>query len=328
MEEKQLLGSIRIVKQNFDKSFIRHRGGRTKYFKSYIQQRDHDFRNEEMDIGYLERPNEKNKEHKFRNTDFGALRNEWEGIKSDFKGKHKKSMQKQTKEVINALLTFSAGFDLSPENREIQFEAVKKFVEEEFDFPIYVVQHNDERTLHYHFSFLNYDKKTNRPLAKQINTSKLQDKVFDYLKEHNADFGHTRGIPKEETGKENIPILQGKIKTLEKENQKLRDNIAEMENLQSEIMASMVELVGEFYEMGMNYKGKSAEELLKLFQRHFQDEVKFNKLFDKVVNLANKQGFFSDVKDYERIKASDIKEKIKALGELTQKKKEINKDIK
>lgn len=319
MEDKK--GSVRIVRMNFNKSFIRMRNGNTKYYKSYIQQMEHDFRIEVMDATYLKRPNETNKYHKFASLDLDSLLNEWDKINKKHI-KHKgKAIQKQTKETINILFSFSKNFDLPEEDREKQFKVVKKFVEERFDYPLYVVQHNDEKSLHYGATILNFDNQTNRPLSKQIDTSYLQDEFFDYLKKNNVDYGHRRGDPKEITNAENRGILEGKIIELEKQNEELKADMERMKELQADIYSALVDMVMEFYEIGMNYKGKSAEELLDLFKSYFVNESKFETLFDKVVKLGKKGGIFGDLSTYERINGLELKEKVKEFNKLNKKHK-------
>jgi len=294
------LGSIRIQKMSLEKSFRSN----NRYFKSYKQQMEHDFRIEKMDSNYLSRPNEKNKFHSFRKEQIQSVINDWEDIKSNHKKVKGKSIQKQTKEVISGLITFSKDFDLSELERQRQFDIVKGWIEKEFDYPIYVVQHNDEKSLHYHFCILNYDKKTNRPLAKQINTSKLQDKVFDYLKEHNVDYGHTRGISKTISLKEHKTIMEGKVKEQEekvknletninkltKEKIDLKNQIEKLRELSSEYEVEIEGILKDFIDLGLSYKGKSNNELVSMFKRYLSRDTleKANRLKEKLEKQLEK----------------------------------------
>ena len=296
----KLYGSVRIQKHSMNKSHIRGgRNGVTKYFKSYKQQMEHDFRIEKMDSNYLKRPNEKNKYHSFQSEKVGDIINQWEKIKSNHKKKKGKSIQKQTKEVISGLISFSKDFDLSEEDRIKQFEIVKQFVKEEFDYPIYCVQHNDEKALHYQFCFLNYDNKTNRPLAKQINTFDLQDKVFDYLKKYNVDYGHSRGIPKEKSNSENRSIMEGKVKELEEENEKLK-------TIQEELLNNITGIVNTFIELGMTYKKKTPQELSELVKRYVSNDK-----IEKLINTLEKITLKSNLDNSQKLKMSELMDKYK-----------------
>ncbi len=293
-------GSIRIQKMSLNKSFI----SGNRYYKSYKQQMEHDFRIEKMDNNYLSRPNEKNKQYSFLGEDLQTIINQWEDIKSNHKRVKKKSIQKQTKEVISGLITFSKDFDLSELERQRQFDIVRGFIQKEFDHPIYVVQHNDEKSLHYHFSVLNYENDTNRPLAKQINTSKLQDKVFDYLKEHNVDYGHNRGISKTISMKEHKTIMEGKvaeqvekINNLEQKNNmlhqeqiNLKNQIKKLRGISSEYEVEIEGILEDFIDLGLSYKGKSNNELVGMFKRYLSSDTldKANKLKDKLEKQLNK----------------------------------------
>lgn len=210
---EQLRGSIRFYKLKMNEGT---KVGK-KYFRSFQEQWDHAFRIEEMDKGYLTRPEEtKNNKSKVW-VDRKKVNNKWIDCQGAFKKKYNKSMQKTTKPVLNFLLSFSKGFDLPEEDRKKQHQAVIDYIEEHFDFPIYVVQHNDEKSLHYEFCVLNFEKKNHSPIARKIDTSALQDQVFDYLKSKGADYGHTRGVSKDQTKMEHIEVLEGKLKTKEEE---------------------------------------------------------------------------------------------------------------
>ena len=310
MENKTL--SIRMVKMKTNTGT--KSGG--KYYKSYKQQMEHDFRIEDIEKNYLKRPNEKNKYHKFEDTDLNNIEILWEHVEKYHLKNKKKKLDKQTKPTINFLLSFSKDFDLSEEDRIKQMESVKDFITKNYSLPIYLVQHNDEKALHYSFSIMNYDFKTQRPIAKQINTSQLQDNITNHLKQDNQDYGHNRGIKKNISLKEHKTIMEGKIEEENKKYEILKNQNDELilknkelenkyENMKTkylgiieiyneELKTSVEELeliLQDFIDLGLNYKGKNMADLFTLFTRYLKKEEnqnKFEKLKTKLETMVNK----------------------------------------
>ena len=315
MEDKTL--SIRMVKMKTN--IGTKQGG--KYYKSYKQQMEHDFRIEDIEKNYLKRPNEKNKYYKFKGknlkgVELNDIEKLWENVKNYHLKNKKKKLDKQTKPTINFLLSFSKDFDLSEEDRIKQMESVKDFITKNYSLPIYLVQHNDEKALHYSFSIMNYDFKTQRPIAKQINTSQLQDNITNHLKQDNQDYGHNRGIKKNISLKEHKTIMEGKIEEENKKYEILKNQNDELilknkelenkyENMKTkylgkieiyneELKTSVEELeliLQDFIDLGLNYKGKNMADLFTLFTRYLKKEEnqnKFEKLKTKLETMVNK----------------------------------------
>jgi len=315
MSDKKL--SIRMFKMKSNKST---KSG-NRFFKSYKQQMKHDFRIEDIEKDYLKRPNEKNKYYTFetknhKGKELKDIENKWKKIEEYHKKKNGRKLHSQTKPTINFLLSFSKDFDLKEEDRIKQMEIVKKYILENYSIPIYLVQHNDEKSLHYTFSIFNYDLKNYRPLAKQIDTSKLQDNISNYLKKYGVDYGHSRGIKKTISLKEHNTILEGKklekekeledLKQqhkkelviinnnkieLQKENDKLKQinlkYLGELDNYDKELKSKVLEMesiLEDFIDLGLIYKNKSNSDLIQLFQRY----LKKNETHDKVIKLQNK----------------------------------------
>lgn len=223
------------------------------------------------------------------------------------------------KPTLNFLLSFEEDFDLSEENRELQLQSVQRFIKEKYDFPLYLVQHNDEKSLHYSFSILNYDLKTMRPLAKQLDTSKLQDEIANHLKSDNMDFGHKRGDAKTISLAKHRTIMEGKtlelqneMETLKEANEslasdkvhltneveKLRDDKEEMDEIYSEFEKYKLEtkteitsIINDFTDAGLNYKGKTNISLKKLAGKYlnYDDMSKLQTLMNKLEMLTEKE---------------------------------------
>ena len=96
MENKTL--SIRMVKMKTNTGT--KQGG--KYFKSYKQQMEHDFRTEVIEKNYLKRPEEKNKYYKFegknlKGVELNDIEKLWENVENYHLKNKKKKLDKQTK---------------------------------------------------------------------------------------------------------------------------------------------------------------------------------------------------------------------------------------
>jgi hypothetical protein len=217
-------------------------GNRT--YKSFVKQFKHDTRHEKMDSTYLQRKENSNKHYLFNDKLFSEnidketmlkeiaeTSKDWEYIKADFKEEHKKNLHKQTKPVLNFLLSFSKDFDLNEEDRVKQFKVVKQYIQEHFDYAISLHQHNDEKALHYSFNVLNFDKKTKRPIAKQIDTSKLQDQIANYLTKYNANYGHSRGEKKTVSLAKHRTIMEAKVQQLQEKEKELQEKNKQIEDL-------------------------------------------------------------------------------------------------
>jgi len=234
--------------------------------------------------------------------------------------RHRKLLRKNYNQSLNkkrvnsfnmGVLTFSDSMiELAENNLEEVLEkgvATIKEICEELKIELhYISFHRDEKGIpHFHYFTDNFNSqgKTISPKKNKNLGQRLQDlgnKFFNGL-------GFERGISKELTGKKHLTIKE-------------YQDYKETKEMQGEMLENIFDLVNDFYEMGMNYKGKSAEELLKMFQRYFQDENKFEALFDKVINLANKQGLFKDFKDFKRVKASDLRTKVETLKTISKNK--------
>jgi hypothetical protein len=267
-----------------------------------------------MSPKYLKRPTGKNKaigfgdiENMFtkdgRENNFEKVNSLWENIKVEHQLHHKKRLSSQTKPTLNFLLSFEEDFDLPDKNKVEQMESVKNFIKAKYDYPVYLVQHNDEKALHYSFTIINYDKKTMRPISKQIDTRQLQDDIADWLKKDNQDYGHKRGIQKSISLAEHKSILDGKVAELENEKKILQDEIDEMkidadkydkyftkcENYEGEMKTSINKMLNDYVECSNLYKGKDVAGLGRLFARKLKagDVEDIDDLIEKVRKTIN-----------------------------------------
>ena len=277
--------NIRFMKQQMTKNVYTNFGtDKQRTFRSIKNQFLHDLRFETMESGYLKRPEEKNKNEFFgimENSDnennFENVKKSWKKIEADFKKHNGKKIHRQTKQGLNFLLSFEKDFDLSEENRVAQFKSVKKYILENFDYPLYLVQHNDEKSLHYSFTVLNYSNTTHRPIAKQIDTSLLQDSIADHLKKDGQDYGHTRGVKKEISDKDHKTIMEGKVQDLEKENKALK---VENDELKKEYQTTINAIINGLEDLN---EQTTIEDFLRLLTRYLKGAKK-----DKIENFLKK----------------------------------------
>ncbi len=228
---KNLL-SIRIRKHNLNQSV--KSGG--KYYKSSIQNQNHDFRKENIEEGYLNNPQNKNKVlFKQNELNEEMLSSLDKSIDKDYK-KHSyrnRELPKNTKKFLSGLITFSSNFQ--EEHNGYYDKKINEFLKKRFgESLIYTVLHTDETTPHYHFQVLNYDFKTHKTIGKHIDTSKLQDELSDFL-----DSQFKRGKKKKWTMKR-VSNLEGKIKGLERE---LEEKQNELNEQKEELNTQLEELL-------------------------------------------------------------------------------------
>ena len=338
--------SIRLYKQETKKNsygqakkHIDKKTGKVKTtratYKSFINQFLHDLRFEKMENGYLKRPEntEENKNLFFdlelEDEIFTMINSESEEnleqipklfnkIKKAYKKKYGRKLHKQTKPSLNFLLSFESEFDLTPENRQKQFDSVQNFINKKFDFPIYLVQHNDEKSLHYSFSVMNFDKELS-PIAKKIDTFNLQDEIADHLKEEGQEYGHTRGVSKAISFKEHKSIMESKANDAE---EKLSDIKNEMKQLQEEIFKTKLENI-ELKNENEELKELS-EELIEDFENILsdleklgeeKDAIQFVKMFKRYLKTNSKPKLEKLVAKFQRMIIKKKKLEDKKIGE-------------
>jgi len=212
---KKLL-SIRI------RNSFRNKGTKTpkKYYKSCIQQMKHDLRKEEMTNGYLKHPEKGIKIlYGHNNLNNKYLVELEKKVDTDYLKYHKQRTQKTMKKFSSGLITFSKSFN--EDHNENYDKKIKEFIKQRFKDTIYIVIHNDETTKHYHFQYLNYDFNTHKSISKNINTSKLQDELDEFLGSE-----YKRGIKQVKPSK-HLDILQSKIIEKERELERLNTLIEE-----------------------------------------------------------------------------------------------------
>jgi len=321
--------SIRMYKQKMNT--LTKSGNKT--YKSFVQQLLHDFRFEEMDSTYLKRPSEKNKyiinnklyssNEKINTLELQKqVQLEFDNIQLDYQRHNNKKFHKQTKPTLNFLLSFSKDFDLPEEQRKQQLESVYKFIQKRFGQVIYLVQHNDEKALHYSFTIYNYDYKTHRPIAKQIDTSKLQDQIAEHLKSEGQDYGHTRGEPKSISLAKHRTIIEGKVLEAEQKEKELQEKIKQLENQNKELQEKNDRLlkITNQYEIDII----KLKELQEEAQADYESVL--NEIIEDLEDMAEQETLDGFVKKLRRYIKNENKDRLETLlNNVKKKTKKIKK---
>ena len=286
--------SIRMNKLKF------HEGTQmgNKYYKSHFGdwgQMAHDLRDEEMDAGYLKKPDQTNLNYINKND----AENLWRDCQNDYKNHKSKSLDRRTKPVLNFLLSFSEDFEIPHAQREAHFKVVAKIVADKFGFDkiLYLSQQNDEKSAHYSFSILNYDDEAHKTIARSMTPkvmSELQDWVADELKKRHADYGHTRGVKGSQTKNVSVGQVNEKIRNAEARLSEVEERLAEAQKKLVEVVDKTGDIeLADFEEMLMNLNEKN--------KKHPKYE-KYKEKIDKATEQAQR--------DYQRAVAEQHKQDV------------------
>jgi hypothetical protein len=288
--EKKL--SIRIRQNDFKRV---SKGGKT--YKSIVEQISHDYRTEKIDSGYLTNPKNTNvyQSHNELRNDNNTLDIEnvkdnihklFDKVKQDYKeNNNNRSWQKKTKPFLTGVISFSSGFMLDIEESKIFNQKLNQFIQETFSQKLTCVLHRDEKSLHFHFTIFNYDFKTHKTIGRNINTSELQDKLFDFLNKQDLTYGHKRGESKKLTNAKHLEIMEGKKIELDNqskiiENQK--EDIKELENINKKQKNIMEELSSDIKSM-REYNQNLENDKYKLIEEG--KKIK-NELYEELQNIC------------------------------------------
>jgi len=266
----------------------------------------------------------------FMNTDKSKeIGNHFLEVLPDIEKRHKKLLRKKYNQSLNqdrvnscnmGVLTFSESMrELVKTDLDKVLELGQKTIENicnELDIKLhYISFHMDEKGIpHFHYFTDNFNSKgrTINPIRNKNLGEKLQDLGNKYFNE----LGFKRGISKEVTGKKHLTIQEYKdYQDTLKENKEMKEEIKQMQEVQIELTNTMLSIISDFIDLGLNYKGKDIKELISLFQKYLKNE-RFNdieKLTDKLYKIAEKKGFMDNIKDFKRVKMSEEIEKLKAL---------------
>jgi len=218
-------------------------------YRSITSQLAHDFRKEEIEKGYLSKPENTSKNiywlnNKVKYEDIEEdLNKRLLEIKKDYFDFHKQVYSTKTKEYLTGVLTFESNFSLSEADAQKQFNSVGNFLVKKFGAKclISLVAHKDEKSLHYHFSTFNYDFKTHKTISRYLDTSLMQDEIADHLSAEGLDFGHKRGVKKLESKAKHLEVRETQeiekrnvAKQLEENNLKIIELQKEIEDLKAE----------------------------------------------------------------------------------------------
>lgn len=261
------------------------------YYKSFAQQREHDFRKETMTEGYLINPNNENifnEYHAETNNQFAE--HFWISAKDDYKERWGRAMPQNTKPIISGVISFSSTMQQDAVIYGVKRlnDVVSAFLRMKFGTSLmYSVMHNDETTPHFHFQAINFDFRTHKSFSNQTNTSTLQDELADFTKSKISEFEYKRGIPKDESGAEHLEVRKSQLEAIKRNDATIKAQEAEIAELRAErllILNSFNEIIEDILKLG---EKETAEQFLKDMQRLVQGDARGTRL-EKLLEKAER----------------------------------------
>jgi len=299
--------SYRILRNGFNFIKTTSKNGKVRKYKSAKQQLEHSLRIEKMDIGYLTNPKNQN----LTSTKKGLvidnkisdeyLENSFKLCQEDYKKHNNKTLDKRTKPFLTHLLSFSSGFYLDFKQSKEMLQVIKEFLNDEFGSFISIALHRDETSFHIEILSNNYDFRTHKTIGRNLDTSKLQDKIQNHLEKHNVSYGHKRGIDKKLSMEKHMEVKELKEQTLKNLDIEIDKKIKESEEISNnlkDIKDEYNEMVSKYYDLKSTMKNiingikqikqnkqtiKKLESIEKLINSYYED---IN--IDDLNNILNK----------------------------------------
>jgi hypothetical protein len=321
--------SITINTQSFETIRKNQGTNKSKTYRSFKSQIQHNTRKESMDENYLIRPNEtKNNIHIELDDLDNNVNNLINKMNEDYKEYYKRKIPKNTKNFINGLITFSDSMqeDIKKFGIDVMFNTVKNYLQEEFDNVITLDLHLDETTPHFHFQVLNYDFKNHKTFSRKLEESLrdknnierrnyLQDNLQNYLQDNISNFDYSRGKIlgiKNYHNKRKNQVEH--IKKLEHQEQKYLQELEQLkeENLYQKKIMQELQSDKKRLQKELNEYEELREESIKELQSIMSDFVELGltyknkssiallKLFDRYYKSKNPEKFnklFKTIKD-------------------------------
>ncbi len=218
--------------------------------------------------------------------------------------------KKRTNSANTGVLTFSSNIEkLVEEDKNKIIELGYKTIDnicKELDIELYYITfHLDEKGLpHFHYLTDNFNSKgkTISPKRNKLIGEQLQDLGNKYFNE----LGFKRGVSKKISGKKHLTIKEYQdYQDTQKENEELKQ-------LNKELLEGILPLVDTFIELGINYKNKTPQEVIKLFERYIGTN-KLNGLIKSLEKLTLK----SNIDNNQKIKLSEILQSFKDKNKIS-----------
>lgn len=256
-------------------------------YKSIYQQIKHDLRIENIENGYLKNDNEN--VYMFekdllsdKDLNENYLKDLWKNCENDYKKHNNKKLDYRTKPFLTHILSFENSFMLDiKKTRELQ-NYLKEFVLQEFGNFITIVGHRDETSLHFHITTLNYNLNNHKTIGRNLDTSLLQDKISNFLKEKEVDYGHQRGLKKDLTKSKHRELLENR-----------KEGLKVLKNEYNELFLEYKKLV--------NVLKNKINEILEI-----KNDKRTTKKLEKILKSVNK--------NLEEIEIDEIKELITKIN--------------
>lgn len=296
------------------------------------------FRYKVNENGYLECSNFFHNDEKIQKLMIDAKENV-EQQKKLYYEKVKQKRQSHTNDFITGIIVFSNtdGIDIE-KLRERANRFMTKLYSRYNSIPLYLSEHRDEKTIHYHFALPNQNATTAKSIAQKIDKiecSVLQDIARDTF----ADLGFERGetADKWQKRRKHYDAVVGR----EKELAMLKDNInnsnMEYENISNRLLSEkskLSELLKDKENIEKNTKVLNAKyiDIVKQMKEEGENIQKNIKLeYEKLKNVENQvvsiQNYFEKLKHIQNAKNKAFSELTKEIESLQNQKLSKDKEL-
>lgn len=221
---------------------------------------------------------------------------------------YNQSLNKKRSNSINmGVLTFSKSInELSDNDPEKIFELGVKTIQDickELDIKLhYIIFHRDEiGNPHFQYMTDNFNSK-----GKTIGIKRdkgLGEKLQDIGNTYFSELGFKRGVSKKESGRKHLTIKEYQ------EYQDTRKEVEELKQINESLKEGIIPLVNTFLELGLNYKNKTPQEVIELFERYINGDK-----LDKLIKTFEKITLKSKIPEMEKVKMSEMIENFKQLN--------------
>jgi len=205
--------------------------------------------------------------------------------KNTYKEKHKRNMPKTANHFFKGIITFShvdtVGGITNKKDRSSLDQSAEMFLASMHymygTYPLYLVRHEDETTVHYHFVAENFDYDKARTVQRALESKEFSN-MQDLVAEAFGNEHYKRGEPKAETGAKHVKFQEWERQQITKANEEVKETARIVQNTKSSIV--------ELKEMA-NDATNELLEILKLIVEKEKEIDKFKEVLQKYKDLRS-----------------------------------------
>lgn len=281
---------------------------------------EHDLRVENMEEGYLSKPENigQNINTVWQDLEEKNVKHFWLTARSDYLDRWGRALPENTRPIISGLISFSETMieDIHKYGKELLNEKVNQFLIKKFGRSmVYNTLQCEEKTPHFQLLLLNYNFDTHRSISNTIDTEKLQDEIADFLKKEIENFDYVRGVPKEVSHAEHLEVRQAQqieMKKQEKQISGLNEEVEELEQSKliyeqqiQELQNKNIELKDQQEVMSTNIK-EAKSEIQEL-------EERLTSIIDDIIQIGEESKGNSMLKTMKKYVAGEKSHKLEQL---------------